>query len=100
MSEQSLDLDQGPTNDPDMSCYLAFHLTDEDDLIFDAAWANPDALKKLAHVIYLIQNSDFIMQNIREMETENEEDIETLEKLIEELDNRPVILPLEVYRDE
>jgi len=99
MSEQSSEMAED-TDDPDMACYLSFCLTGEDDLIFDAAWSDKDALKKLAHIIYLIQNSDFIMKNIREMETDSPEDIVELEKIIENMGNAPAILPLEVYKDD
>jgi hypothetical protein len=92
-------MDQEPIDEPELACYLAFHLTDDDDLIFDAAWNNKEALKKLAHIIYLVQNSDFIMSQIKEMDTENPEDIEELEKIIDDINNAPAILPLEVFRD-
>jgi hypothetical protein len=100
MSEPSSDMDQEPTDDqePNLACYLSFHLNGED-LIFDAAWSDKEALKKLAHIIYLIQNSDFIMSQIKEMDTENPEDVEELEKIIDEINNAPAILPLEVFRD-
>ena len=84
----------------DISCYLAFHLTGDDDLVFDAAWSTRDDLPKLAKIIYIIQNSDFIMENIREMETENQEDVELLQQIIEELNDRPVIYPSDVYRSD
>lgn len=100
MSEQLSDMDQEPIDEPELACYLAFNLTSDDDLIFDTAWSDKDGLKKLAHIIYLIQNSDFIMSQIKEMETENPEDIKELEKILEDINNTPAIFPLEVYRDE
>lgn len=101
MNEQSSDMDQEPIDDitTDISCYLSLHL-DGDDLIFDTAWTDKEALKKLAHIIYLIQNSDFIMSQIKEMDTENPEEVKELEKILEDISNTPAILPLEVYRDE
>lgn len=95
---RSNDLDN--SNDSDISCYLAFHLTNDDDLVFDAAWSSRADLPKLAKIIYIIQNSDFIMENIKEMETENMEDVEDLQRMIEELNDRPVIYPSDVYRED
>jgi hypothetical protein len=39
------------------------------------------------------------MSQIKEMDTENPEDIEELEKIIDDINNAPAILPLEVFRD-
>jgi hypothetical protein len=82
-----------------MSCYLSFILTGEDDLIFDAAWTDPESLAKLAQLIYLMQNSDLIMQNILDMDTDNKEDIEILARELNKINDHPAIMPLEVYNE-
>lgn len=87
-----------PTDD--IVCFLGFQLTSNDDLIFDAAWSSTENLGKLAQLIYLLQNSDLIMENIREMSTENAKDVEVLEKILEEINDKPVIYPSEVFGDE
>lgn len=99
-SEKFEDLGENQEEDGDISCYLAFHLTTDDDLVFDAAWSTRNDIPKLAKIIYIIQNSDFIMENIREMETENREDVEFLQQIIEGLNDRPVIYPSDVYRED
>lgn len=94
---EPLDDSEQPTEK--MACYLSFVLTDDDDLIFDAAWAGPEALAKLAQLIYLMQNSDLVMQNILQMDNEDKGDIETLVKELNRINDTPAIMPLEVYNE-
>ena len=87
----------GPDIDADMSCFLSFVLTDDDDLIFDASWKGPETLTKLAQLIYLLQHSDLIIQNILDMDSNSEADVKRLLDELNKLSNRPAISPLEVY---
>lgn len=82
-----------------LSCGMYIELSNTNNLTFDVVWNSSDDLVKLATLINAITTTDFIMNQIRNMETDDSTMINQIETYVSVLNSDAVISPLEVCKN-
>lgn len=79
-----------------LSCGIYLELSKGNELEFNVIWDDDEDIVKLATLINAVINTNLIMSQIEQMDTDSPESIEVLKKYINALSSKPVISPLEV----
>jgi hypothetical protein len=77
-----------------VSCVLSFIIFDDNDIQFDCTWMKEEDVVKMAALLKAIMKTDFIKNNVKEMQCTHEEGKKFLLKT---LSSKPHMLPSEVY---
>lgn len=79
-----------------LSCGIYLELSKDNELEFNVIWDDDEDIVKLATLINAVINSNLIMSQIEQMDTDNPENIENIKNYLDILNSNPVISPLEV----
>lgn len=82
-----------------LSCGIYIELTIDNDLECNVIWNGDDDLAKLATLINAITTTNLIETQLDQMESDRPEQIQIIKEYLSEINDRPVITPLEVCRN-